>query len=57
MKRTRFMGRRAALVESLVEAIQRLSDCIYETNQLLTQINNKIDEIMEVNSNGNNELS
>jgi hypothetical protein len=44
-------------VESLVEAIQRLSDCIYETNQLLTQINNKIDEIMEVNSNGNNELS
>lgn len=44
-------------MESLVEAIQRLCDCIYETNQLLTQINNKIDEIMEVNSNGNNELS
>ena len=34
-------------MESLVEAIQRLSDCIYETNQLLTAINKKVEEIEE----------
>ena len=34
-------------MESLVEAIQRLCDCIYETNQLLTAINKKVEEIEE----------
>jgi hypothetical protein len=33
-------------VESLVEAVQRLADCIYEVNQLLTKINSKIDELL-----------
>lgn len=33
-------------MESLVEAVQRLADCIYEANQLLTQINSKIDELL-----------
>lgn len=33
-------------MESLVEAVQRLADCIYEVTQLLTQINSKIDELL-----------
>lgn len=34
-------------MDDLVEAIERLADCIYKTNQLLTEINKKIDEFTE----------
>lgn len=44
-------------MDGLVEAIQRLCDCIYETNQLLTQISKKIDDFMEGIADGYNELS
>lgn len=44
-------------MDDLTESIERLADCIYETNQLLTQISKKIDDFMEGMADGYNELS